>query len=260
MRFAELRSPGLKTDIEIARFENILKERDEYLVVETPTNPDYYWGNFLIFPHPPTLHDQPKWESLFFQEFRHQPQVKHQAFTWDCPQRGADFSGFVQEEAAELTLTKLQKPVNFNEKIEVRPLLTDADWEAAIYNQMSTRQESFAYEPYFRFKKAQMDRYRRLTKAGHGQWYGAFLQGKLVGDCGYFIFGEIGRFQSVGTHPDHRRQGVCATLIYECIFQNPRAKTSVIVAELGTAERVYRSVGFHGQQSIFQLTKRPADS
>jgi hypothetical protein len=260
MRFSELQSPGLKTDIEIARFENILKERDDYLVVETPQNPGYFWGNYFIFSRPPRPEDQARWESLFSQEFRHQPQVKHQAFTWDRPERGADFPGFVQEEAAELTLTKLQKPLNFNEKVEVRALSCDADWEAAVYNQMSTREESFTYEPYFRFKKAQMDRYRRMTTAGHGNWYGAFRAGKLVGDCGFFVFGEIGRFQSVGTHPDFRRQGICATLIYECILQNPQAKTSVIVAELGTAERVYRSVGFHGQRSIFQLTKRPADS
>lgn len=259
MRFSDLKSPGLKTDIEIARLENILKERDEYLVVETPDNPGYYWGNFLIFPSPPTEIDQKRWESLFSKEFEHQPKVKHQAFTWDAPKRGSNFSGFEQEEASELTLTKAVKPPHFNEKIEVLPIKTDAHWEAALYNQMSTRQESFAYEPYFRFKKAQMDRYRRMSEAGHGNWYGAFIEGQLVGDCGFYVFGKIGRFQSVGTHPDHRRKGVCATLIYECLCQNPQAKTSVIVAELGTADRVYRSVGFQGNQSIFQLTRRPGD-
>lgn len=260
MKINNLKNLGLITDIEIARFENILKERDEYLVVETPGNPDYYWGNFLIFPSPPKENDQEAWESLFSKEFRHQPKVKHQAFTWDTPVRGADFSGFVQEEASELTLTKAVKPPHFNEKIEVRTLKSETDWEAALYNQMSTRQESFTYEPYFRFKKSQMDRYRRMALAGHGNWYGAFLDGKLVGDCGYYVFGDIGRFQSVGTHPDHRRKGVCATLIYECLLQNPKVKQAVIVAELGTADRVYRSVGFAGSKSLFQLTRRPADS
>jgi hypothetical protein len=257
MKFTDLKSPGLKTGIEIDSFENILKERVEYLVIETPGNPGYYWGNYLIFPNAPNPEDQERWESLFFKEFAHQPKVKHQAFTWDSPERGATFIGFEQEEASELVLTKLQQPKNYNKRIQVRALGSDQDWEDAIYNQMSTRSESFAYEPYFVFKKTQMQRYRKMAEAKQGNWYGAFLEGKLVADCGFYCFHEIGRFQSVGTHPDFRRQGICATLIYECVRQNPQAQESVIVAELGTADRVYRSVGFEGNQSLFQLTKRP---
>jgi hypothetical protein len=258
MKFSDLECPGLKTGIEIDRFENILKERDEYLVVETPNNPGYFWGNYLIFPNAPKSEDQERWESLFSKEFAHQPKVKHQAFTWDKPERGTTFLGFEQEEASELVLKKLQKPKTYNETVQVRALSSDQDWEDALYNQMSTRLESFACEPYFVFKKTQMQRYRRLAEAKQGKWYGAFLKNKLVADCGYFSFGGIGRFQSVGTHPDFRRQGICATLIYECVRQNPQAKESVIVAELGTADRVYRSVGFEGNQSLFQLSKRPA--
>jgi predicted GNAT family acetyltransferase len=58
----------------------------------------------------------------------------------------------------------------------------------------------------------------------------------------------VGRFQAVGTHPDHRRQGICATLVYETArraLATGRAVTLVMVADPDYhAARIYESVGF----------------
>ena len=60
---------------------------------------------------------------------------------------------------------------------------------------------------YVEFKKSQMRQYRKMSDAGKGYWFGAYLGGNLVGDLGVFCEAEVGRYQSVGTHPGYRRQG-----------------------------------------------------
>lgn len=60
-----------------------------------------------------------------------------------------------------------------------------------------------------------MEQYRSMAEAKKGHWFGAFLNGKLIGDLGVFFEEHVGRYQSVGTHPDFRRKGVCGNLIYQ---------------------------------------------
>ena len=93
-----------------------------------------------------------------------------------------------------------------------------------------------------------MLRYRQMVQAGLGEWFGAFLGNRVAGDLGVFVQGGVGRFQSVGTHPDFRRRGICGTLVYEAAryaFQNLGAETLVMVAdEEHHAAKIYESVGF----------------
>jgi hypothetical protein len=261
LKLSQLRSLGLKTDIEIARFENKLKERDGYLVVETPGNPDFYWGNFLIFPSPPTLEDQAGWPAIFQKEFAHNAAIQHMAFTWDSPEgeKGVDFPGYEFEESPIYHLSEAKKPTRMNEEVEVRALTSDSDWQQALANQVNCRGEGFEETEYLRFKEKQMARYRRMCEAGLGSWFGAFLKEKLVADAGLYHFGDLGRFQSVGTDPAFRRRGISATLIYNMAQHGlKRSKKLVIVADpTHGADRVYRSVGFAGSELAVQLTRRP---
>lgn len=259
MRISDLRSPGLATDVEIARFEGVLTERPGYLVVETPGNPGFYWGNFLIYPAPPAPSDEPVWREDFRREFAHQPLVRHQAFSWDGSGEGAPFAGFTRESGAVLTAREVRRPPRAHPGAVVRPLRTDAEWEAAVLNQIECREEGFTRESYEPFKRAQMARYRRMSEAGLGDWYGAFLDGELAADCGLFVFGETGRFQAVETRPDLRRRGLAAALLHEAARAGlRRARELVIVSEqVHGAERLYRSAGFSGDERTWQLTLRP---
>lgn len=261
MKLNDLRSLGLKTDIEISRFENKLTERDGYLVVETPANPDFYWGNFLIFPAPPKPEDAARWPAIFKEEFRHNPAIRHVALTWDSPEgeRGAEFPGYDFEASPIYHLNKAIRPPRFNEEVQVRALSSDSDWHQAVTNQVNCRGEGFEETGYLRFKEKQMGRYRRMAEAGFGAWFGAFLNKKLVADAGLYHFDDVGRFQSVGTDPTHRRQGICAALIYNMAQQGlKRSEKLVIVADpTHGADRVYRSVGFGGTEMAVQLTRRP---
>lgn len=248
MKLVDLRSLALRTDLEILRFEGVIKERDGYLVAETPGNPGFYWGNLLVFPDPPRAEDVGPWQEAFRREFAHQPAVQHMTFTWDCPagRPGVEFPGFRTVSSPVQTLRQTTFPARYNSEIKVRPLRSDEDWAAALANQSAERPEGLEEKAYALFKRRQMERYRRMAEAGLGDWWGGFEKDQLIADCGLYLFSGVGRFQNVVTHSLHRRKGAAATLIFTAASHGLKsAKELVIVADpTEGADRVYASVGF----------------
>jgi hypothetical protein len=182
--------------------------------------------------------DFEKWTKLFRAEFSHQPLVQHMTFGWDSdsgePSELSAFlaDGFDIEDSIVLTsrAVDLIPPQHATPDLVVKPIHTDAEWEAAILNQVACRGGDFILDKYLLFKRIQMKKYRDMSLAGLGNWFGAFQNGLLVADCGVFIFEGVGRFQSVGTHPDYRRRGICGNLIFESArwaFEKGHAKTLV---------------------------------
>jgi len=47
------RSLGWRTDLIFARFDGEVSPRSDHLVIRTPHNPGFWWGNFLLFDHAP---------------------------------------------------------------------------------------------------------------------------------------------------------------------------------------------------------------
>jgi predicted GNAT family acetyltransferase len=101
-----------------------------------------------------------------------------------------------------------------------------------------------------------------LAAAGHGAWFGAFLDGTLVSQLG-LITGKSGpaRYQSVETHPAARRRGLAGTLVWHAgaAVLTGGASTLVMVADPeDVAIRVYRSVGFTVMESQLGFIRQPA--
>lgn len=265
----QLRSLAYATDLAILGFSGRIEDRGDYLVAEQPDNPDYYWGNLLVMAAPPQAGDLQKWSQLFKAEFAHQPLVKHMTFGWDCTQGiEGDYTpftqaGFALEKSIVLTLTPdmLTMPKHICSSLKIRNLESDDDWEQAIENQVSARSDGFSIDEYLPFKRAQMNNYRKMSAAGFGVWLGAFENGRIIGDCGIFAFGKTGRFQAVGTHPDHRKRGICGTLVYmasRMAFDNMGATKLVMVADPEYhAARIYESVGFKPTEKSIGLYRRP---
>ncbi|MGK0367841.1 MAG: ribosomal protein S18 acetylase RimI-like enzyme, partial [Thermoproteota archaeon] len=107
------------------------------------------------------------------------------------------------------------------------------------------------------FHRKQIIQYRKMIQAGLGQYFGAFLEGKLVGSLGLFRDKEVGRFQIVGTDPNFQRRGVCSSLVYHSAkygFQKMGLSTLVMVAdEAYHAAKIYESVGFKPTQKQIGL-------
>lgn len=268
----EPKSLGYRTELALLKFGATVKDRGSYIVAETPENPGYFWGNFLFMEEAPRAGDYSRWTSLFKQEFAHLPLVKHMTFGWDSTSGDVGEAREFQDQGFELdpaiTLAAealdLKVPLKMNSEVEIRALSTDEEWASALENQMHSRLADFKLETYLPFKTAQMLRFRKMTEAGLGFWYGAFLQGQLVADCGLFFSDKIGRYQTVGTDPDFRRRGICAKLIHETArlaFESGAAETLVMIADEGYhAAKIYESVGFKIRERITGMHRYPKET
>lgn len=249
----EVLSLGYRTDLLFHRYEGEVVERPDCLVIRTPEQPGYYWGNLLLFPSPPAPGDCPRWMARFREEFADLPGVRHQTFAWDAP--GGETGdldpflaeGFAYDPGQVLHAREVHPPPRPLEELEVRPLRTPEEWQAAVECQVACRDPVFSEAAYREFSRGRMERLGAMASEGLGWWFGAFLDGLQVGSLGIYLEGEVGRFQIVGTLPEYRRRGVCGTLVHRSSLQAlaAGARELVLVAELGSpAERVYGSVGY----------------
>jgi ribosomal protein S18 acetylase RimI-like enzyme len=256
----KVRSLGYRTDLAIHALEGSqVTDRGDHLVIRTPGNPNYWWGNYLL------LRDlEPGsgggWLARFAAEF---PDARHAALGLDETEAGTvdpgELAGMTMERYAVMTATSVRAPPHPNTEAVFRTLAGDADWRqsfelaAAIYPD----EPGGAAE----FLTARLAAKRALTEAGHGAWFGAFLGGTLVAQLG-LITGKSGlaRYQSVETHPAARRRGLAGTLVWHAgsTALTGAASTLVMVADPEDAAiRVYRSVGFTVTESQLSFIRRP---
>jgi ribosomal protein S18 acetylase RimI-like enzyme len=254
----QVHSLGYRTDLIFPAFDGQILDRGDYLVILTLTNPTFYWGNFLLFQNPPGEGDLEKWKTLFAREIGSKIRAGHFAFGWDTVdgETGAvqPFleAGFNLSQNVVLAAQQVNIPPKYNREAEVRPLASDEDWEQATQNQIACRDPEHTLEGYRVFKTDQMRRYRQMSQAGLGHWFGAFLGSRLVAELGVFTSGKLGRFQQVGTHPDYRRQGICGALVYQAsryALEKMNAETLVMVADENYhAAKIYESIGFQPRE------------
>jgi len=254
----EVQSLGYRTDLIFPKFDGQILDRGSYLVIMTPTNPTYYWGNFLLFPNPPDKGDLENWKAIFFEEIGSQLTVEHFAFGWDTVLGELGEikpfldEGFNLSQSVVLFTRQVTMPPKYNQEVVIHPLTEDWEWEQATQIQIACRQPGHSLDDFQIFKRAQMLRYRQMTRAGLGLWFGAFLEKQLVADLGVFATGRIGRFQQVGTHPDYRRRGICGALVYQAsryAFEHLKIETLVMVADENYhAAKIYESVGFQPKE------------
>lgn len=140
----------------------------------------------------------------------------------------------------------------------MRPLTEDWEWEQVLECQVLCRDDCYSEAGYRDYLRPKMARYRAMAQAGLGSWFGAFIRDQLVADLGLYAMDGLGRFQSVETHPDFRRRGLCGTLVqYAAQYGQAHwdAKTLVMVAdEHYHAARIYESVGFRPTERLVTVT------
>lgn len=262
----KVRSLGYQTDLALLRLggSEVLDQGD-HLVVRTPDNPTYWWGNFLLLDSPPPVEETDQWLETFALQF---PDARHVALGFDGTEGSVeDLSGFTAaglkaEGAGVMTARQVHAPPRPNEQAMYRPLDSDDDW----LQQVELRLACDAADPASRadrtFVETKANTMRALTDAGHGRWFGAFLDGQLASSMGLFTTTSgLARFQSVETHPEARGQGLAGTLVHfvsQFGFEQLGAHTLVMVADRDyLAIRIYRSVGFADTETQLQVERPP---
>jgi ribosomal protein S18 acetylase RimI-like enzyme len=258
-------SLGFRTDLMLRRLSgSVLIDRGPYLVVRTPANPGFWWGNFVLFPIPPAPGDAAKWRTIFTGEF---PDAGYLAFGVDGV-RGevGDESqllalGLTAEVSTVLTGRHLRKPARPNDDAVLRRLNDDGDWAQAVQLRLACADHPRTLDEDL-FDERKLTEARELTDSGHGAWFGAFVDGRMRAGLGVFSDGGgLARFQSVETHPDYRRRGLASHLVHEAGrygLSHLQAHSLVIVADPhDTAVRIYRSLGFTDAERQVQLQREP---
>ncbi|QDQ27015.1 GNAT family N-acetyltransferase [Chitinimonas arctica] len=256
------RSLSYASDLMFHRHAGEVGEHDGFLSIRTPDNPGFWWGNFLLFGQPPGAGERISWERLFETHIDADP-GGHRVFGWIGEEgETADFiaQGYTLCVCTALASQRPLPPARGNGLIEVRSYQSEADWQAAVELQVQCRDAGMAEDAYRPFKQAQFAFYRRLEEKALGRRYGAFVEGKLVADLGIYPFGTAGRYNNVCTHPDHRRQGIAAQLIFEAGWRAMSAmtlQTLVIVTDEDSTQRLYKSVGFIPHDVSYGLQRQP---
>lgn len=254
-------SLGIRTDLVLNAGRSSVTEGREYAVVRTPSNPGFYFGNFLILGQPPGRRDLAKWETAFDRAFRDEPEVRHVAFA--CAGRmlasareAFSAAGYTIDEMTVLTgnaVCAVATPAG----IDLRAMRGDSDWDRQMAMQMASRPPAHGEEEYQLFKERQIAHHRSLAE--HGLWLGAFEGDRLAGSCGIFPAGsEFARYQDVTVDPRYRRRGIARALVAAAgawALEQPGVRTLVIVSESEEACRIYRRAGLRAVQDESRLWK-----
>ncbi len=262
----EFRTLLYRTEAIIYRHTSRIIERDGYRVIDTPDRRGWYWGNYLLFDAPPRVGDLDRWRGIFAREFD-DPKVQHMVFAWDDPNGDHGLidpfleAGFELERSVTLATSDVHPSPKHNDGIVVREVTLPEELDQWSEISIDSGPPRFPRETFSGFVRAWTDRYRRMSEAGAGTIYGAFMGDRLVGGLGLYFDGTVGRFQRVCTALDARRRGVCGTLVYEAsrrALESGRATTLVMVAdEEYHAARIYESVGFRGVEHTVALVRYP---
>jgi len=260
-----VRSLGLRTDLMLIRWDGVVDELDGDVVrARTPTNPDFYYGNFLLFPDAPAAGDGPAWIARFGAAFADDPRIQHVTLRWDRPDgtRGdlTGLDGFLFEEMVVLVTSSPRPPPRVNRDATLRRIESDADWGAVQALQTATMSEEWGPGA-ASFVRDQVARNRRFVADGRGAWFGAFVDGTLAADCGVFLEDGLARFQSVETADAYRRRGLCGTLVHhvaQVALAELGAETMVLVGAPDHTAQIYASVGFEPRERLTAALRRPA--
>ena len=242
-------SPGWKTDLAILALggSEILRF-DDHLVVKTPANPDYHWGNCLLVLDPNSIDMSEKWVERYRSVFPDKnwiaiglPQMPSSSTAWEE-------YGITLEQLNVLSATSLPKSHPLPDGYTSRHFV-ERDWETLTRREIASLLVEGGYEP------AAIEAFvieanasrQRLCSTGDAAWFGAYLEEELVASLGIVKCGDTARYQSVETDEAHRRKGLASHLLGLAASwsQNQGCQSWVIVTEAtNAAGRIYRRAGF----------------
>ncbi|MDX2091944.1 MAG: GNAT family N-acetyltransferase [Kofleriaceae bacterium] len=252
-----VRSIGLGTDLELARTRGTVVDRDDYLVVTTPDDPSYYYGNLLVLPAAPQVGEVAYWTRRFAAELGTNPDIRHVALRWDGIHGDAGATdeltaaGFTIEHSVVMTARSITAPPS---PYLLRPLYSR---ELPATAELEFADSEVHDDLYRRFLHRRAAWKQRLVEDGTAAYWGAFDAGVLVASLGLVPLGACARYQDVQTATTHRKQGIASALLAAAAAGAPEREL-VIVAEPGSAaERLYQRVGFRAIERIAAALRRP---
>jgi ribosomal protein S18 acetylase RimI-like enzyme len=265
------------TDIDVLERGRVLERRDGYWAAHSPTNPTYWWGNFLLFDDAPGEGDGERWEALFAAEYAERSEVSHRTFAWDRTDGAAGAAerelverGYELEWTTGLVAVPdaIRPHVRASSDVTVRvldpgPGRDEELWDQVIAVQLAQAPPEQTDEYHLTFLRRRQRTLRQLFEAGRGAWYVALLGEEVVGSLGIVVTDRRARYQAVDTAAEHRRRGIANRLIADAAAHTASHYAIdhfVIAADPDYhAIGIYESVGFERRELVVGALLKPAD-
>jgi GNAT superfamily N-acetyltransferase len=256
--------PGWATDIAIHELSGAtVTDFGDHLVVRTPQNPLFHWGNCILVLDDLLVDDAPRWLATFRQQFPSADWISIGLVTMP-----ADDSAWLEarmrlEHDEVLTTRVLPRLTDLPAGYEVRQVTTAEDWEQSVLQGIRENNDTGLYESalHDEFLRNQVVTRRTLCDAGRAAWFAAFDDDQLVSILGIVCCGSRARYQAVGTDAAHRGRGLASHLLGVAArwAADRDCDEWVIVTEAtNSAGRVYRAVGFEPAAASVSAYRPPA--
>ncbi|MBV8760005.1 MAG: GNAT family N-acetyltransferase [Deltaproteobacteria bacterium] len=227
-----IRSLALTTELALANTRGRVTDRGDYLVVETPDDPGYFYGNMLVLPAAPQVGEVNYWTRRFAE---HLPGLAHVTLWWDgiTGDAGAESelvaAGFTIERALVMTAEAI---ANTEAPLPVRTLAADEITDTLPWALADRHDESYRQ---FLLRRAAWQ--RSLVARGLATWVGAFDGAQLVASLGLVELGTIGRYQDVATLPAYRGRGLASALLHAAAKATSVERVVVLTEKADLYER-----------------------
>ena len=259
--------PGWLTDIAVLRLSGAaIEDRGDHLVVTSPDNPGYHWGNFLLVTDPQARNDAARWVEVFRAAF---PGARHVSVGLPSEPEPEPWAAFglpvTSDEVMATTTLPAQRPAP--DGYVISQLLAPEQWAAAAAADIAENART-GEQPddasYRDFTMARMRSRAEMSHRGAAAFFGAFVGDECVSNLGIVLCGDdaqgrmVARYQSVQTAFDHRRRGLAGHLVgVAASWAAERgAQRWVIATESDNpAGRLYRSLGFVPDARSWQVER-----
>lgn len=259
-----IQSPGWATDLAVLQLTgSVVTERADHLVVRTPDNPDFHWGNCLLVTDPDSgaVEDADRWVAAFRTSLPAADWVAVGLARMPTDRTAWTRHGVELELDDVLATTRPPRQTTPPVGYVVRGLGGD-DWEQLVARDLAVNEETrqddvVAHE---RFARARVESQRALVGRGAARFLGAFADGRLVAELGIVDCGGTARYQIVGTAPEHRGRGLASHLLGVAgAWAATRGCTQWVIVTEATnpAGRVYRRAGFEPVAPSVQAYRAP---
>jgi GNAT superfamily N-acetyltransferase len=256
-----VRSIALTTELALLATRGRITDRGNYLVIETPDDPGYYYGNLLVLAAPPQLGEVAHWLRKFGDELGGNPAIKHVTLCWDAITHDVPAAQELVDHGFTLEKTQLMIADELDAApaaLPIRALTSDEVLATADLAWTIGDRHDDAYRQFLHRRAAW---HRDLVVRGLARFYGAFDDG-LVASLGLVTIGTLARYQDIQTLTSYRRRGLARALLTtsaRAAFAAGSERVALVAIPDSDAARVYTRTGFRVIERNVSACRYPPD-
>lgn len=241
--------PGWATDLAVLELTgSTITDRGDHLVIRTPDNPTFHWGNCLFVADGDVVGDAERWLHEFGLSF---PDAYWIAIGLTrMPDDESPWAAHGLEVELDDVLTTRRPPRHtlLPPGYQVCRFGRD-DWEKSVARAVSENDRTREHDPasYREFAVRRTRARRALSERDLAAFFGAFTEETLVAELGIVRCATTARYQHVSTDAQHRRRGLSSHLLGVAgswAAERGCDRWVIVTEATNPAGRVYRRAGF----------------